>query len=403
MGGYDDGNELATVEVYSPKTNSWRSCTPMSQRRFGPVAGVVGGRLVVAGGICAGQILTSVEAYTGTGWTPLPPMPHDAPWCHGVRAERAALCDRRAQAARLQVLETPEENGLSWSCKADLPAVRFNAASVVYEGRIWVMGGYVADEGPTASVITYDGETDTWGTAPPLPERTTCCRATTTSDGTLLLRSGPQSRRISRPRIQQRGMVRGGQAPRSPEHWNRTVGSVLLGRNSVSVGQPRIFSAPSTAPPALPHHHSAPSRVLAACRPSSARGASGLLGARRAAAARRAPRPRAPALRFALGAGAPPGRTYVRAGMKFPSAAARASAARASRSSSTSPRSRSSMSPTPPGSACSAGRAIGRLRGAAMRLLRYVAISSWSSAAVSSPSTATTTSPGATQWPRFAP
>ena len=36
MGGYDVGrNVLATVEVYSPKTNSWRSCTPMSQRRTG--------------------------------------------------------------------------------------------------------------------------------------------------------------------------------------------------------------------------------------------------------------------------------------------------------------------------------------------------------------------------------
>ena len=65
MGGYDDegDNALATVEVYSPKTNSWRSCTPMSQRREGAVAGVVGGRLVVAGG-CDGEApLTSAEAY----------------------------------------------------------------------------------------------------------------------------------------------------------------------------------------------------------------------------------------------------------------------------------------------------------------------------------------------------
>ena len=37
MGGEDDDrNALATVEVYSPKTNSWRSCTPMSQRRVVP-------------------------------------------------------------------------------------------------------------------------------------------------------------------------------------------------------------------------------------------------------------------------------------------------------------------------------------------------------------------------------
>ena len=73
MGGVDNGyNALATVEVYSPKTNSWRSCTPMSQRRAAAVAGVVGGRLVVAGGMCREGPLSSVEAYTGTGWTPLP-------------------------------------------------------------------------------------------------------------------------------------------------------------------------------------------------------------------------------------------------------------------------------------------------------------------------------------------
>ena len=102
MGGQDDDdNDLATVEVYSPKTNSWRSCTPMSQRRDGAVAGVVGGRLVVAGGDCRGDgRLSSVEAYTGTEWTPLPPMPHACLRSHGVRAERAASCDGRLEEQR---------------------------------------------------------------------------------------------------------------------------------------------------------------------------------------------------------------------------------------------------------------------------------------------------------------
>ncbi len=73
MGGYDGEDHLATVEAYNPRTNTWRSCLPLSQRRHSAVAGVVGGRLVVAGGYAAGDYLTSVEAYTPTGWTPLPP------------------------------------------------------------------------------------------------------------------------------------------------------------------------------------------------------------------------------------------------------------------------------------------------------------------------------------------
>ena len=39
MGGYDDDeNPLATVEAYDPRTNTWRSCLPLSQRRARAVA-----------------------------------------------------------------------------------------------------------------------------------------------------------------------------------------------------------------------------------------------------------------------------------------------------------------------------------------------------------------------------
>ena len=81
MGGSEGSNTLATVEVYSPKTNSWRSCTPMSQRCVGAVAGVVGGRLVVAGGSWWVMVPLISRGHTGTGG-PLP-MPHAA-FAHGV-------------------------------------------------------------------------------------------------------------------------------------------------------------------------------------------------------------------------------------------------------------------------------------------------------------------------------
>ena len=141
MGGKgEDGNELATVEVYSPKPNSWRSCTPMSQRRYGAVAGVVGGRVVVAGGYCRGP-LSSVEAYTGTGWTPLPPMPHAAWMATACVLNGRLYVIGGWNCNRLQVLEMTEENGLSWSRKADLPARRHGASSAVLQGKIWVIGG----------------------------------------------------------------------------------------------------------------------------------------------------------------------------------------------------------------------------------------------------------------------
>ena len=60
MGGVDGEGPLATVEAYNPRTNTWRSCLPLSQRRFGAVAGVVGGRLVVAGGYADGLSLIHI-------------------------------------------------------------------------------------------------------------------------------------------------------------------------------------------------------------------------------------------------------------------------------------------------------------------------------------------------------
>ena len=175
MGGVDDdANVLATVEVYSPKTNSWRSCTPMSQRRAAAVAGVVGGRLVVAGGCCDGDLLTSVEAYTGTGWTPVPPMPHAA-WHATACALNGRLYVMGGYFSnKLQVLEMTAESGLAWTVKAELPADRIHgAASAVHQGKIWVMGGCVGENGDPAqsssSVITYNADADTWATGPPLP------------------------------------------------------------------------------------------------------------------------------------------------------------------------------------------------------------------------------------------
>ena len=177
-GGRGVKNMLATVEVYSPKTNSWRSCTAMSQRRRDAVAGVVGGRLVVAGGYCIGTgRLSSAEAYDGTQWTPLPPLPHaayEATACvlngrlyvMGGAGEGAE--GHRHRYNKLQVLEMTEENGLAWTVKADMPVHRHDPASIVHEGKIMLIGGCAIEE-HASSVMVYDEHTDSWATAPPLP------------------------------------------------------------------------------------------------------------------------------------------------------------------------------------------------------------------------------------------
>jgi hypothetical protein len=185
MGGADpDLNFLATVEAYNPRTNTWRSCLPLSQPRGGAVTGVVGGRLVVAGGSGGVGVFTSVEAYTPTGWIPLPPLPHAAQSATAcVFNGRLCVIGSIFSGDKLQVLEMSEEGGFRWTVKAELPAARWAAGSCVREGKLWVVGGRVAlptgAYGSTATVLTYDFQNDTWATGPALPYALSHCYATT--------------------------------------------------------------------------------------------------------------------------------------------------------------------------------------------------------------------------------
>ena len=194
LGGQDDrGKVLATAEAYSPATNAWRALAPLRQRRCGAVAGVVGGRVVVAGGAARRGRLTSAEACAeGGGWAPLPPLPHAA-----VHATACALNGRlygtrdaavgdEAQALsplryvmggvdcdKLQVLEPAAgpSGGYVWTVKADLRGgTRHGAASAVVDGRIWLIGGCAAPDGwATDAVDIYDADADAWRAGPALP------------------------------------------------------------------------------------------------------------------------------------------------------------------------------------------------------------------------------------------
>jgi N-acetylneuraminic acid mutarotase len=55
-----------------------------------------------------------------------------------------------------------------WSFGAPLPEGRDHIRAVVWEGRIWALGG--RDGEPTRRVDIYDPETDEWSSGPPLPE-----------------------------------------------------------------------------------------------------------------------------------------------------------------------------------------------------------------------------------------
>jgi hypothetical protein len=174
-------NLLNTVEIYSPKTNAWRSGVMMRNIRDGAVAGVVSGYPVVAGGFDGNVRLSSAEAFDGAAWCDIPPMPFRTLFATACVLDEKMYVIGGVQRSQLQVLEKTEDGWL-WTCKADLPAPRYAAASIAHDGKIWVIGGNLEDHEGSTSVIIYDPATDTWATGAPLPHPVQWGRAFSRSD-----------------------------------------------------------------------------------------------------------------------------------------------------------------------------------------------------------------------------
>ena len=191
-GGFDGRQYLATVEVYSPAANTWRSLPAMNERRDAAVCGVVGGSLVVAGG-CDDHYsrLASAEAYSPAvcRWNPIAPLPHEAWQATACVLNGRLFVAGGVESDWLQMWDTKK-----WTLKAPMPAVRCAAASAVHEGKMMVIGGYATGEGISASVILYDPQTDTWADGPPLPEPRVCRRAVEHAGAVILIGCGPALR-----------------------------------------------------------------------------------------------------------------------------------------------------------------------------------------------------------------
>lgn len=68
----------------------------------------------------------------------------------------------------LSVMEVYDPRGDTWEKAADLPAPRCGYALAVYEGRLFVFGGWDGEQ-VSAAVYEYDPESDTWTDRTPMP------------------------------------------------------------------------------------------------------------------------------------------------------------------------------------------------------------------------------------------
>ena len=121
------------VEVYDPATDMWGKRAKMPTRRDGVRVGVVNDRIYAIG---------------GGGW---PQVGNGGPF--------------------LRVVEEYNPKINRWRQKREMPELRLSYATVVLEGMIYLIGGFVWEHGNLkylATVQSYDPETEKWRDMPPL-------------------------------------------------------------------------------------------------------------------------------------------------------------------------------------------------------------------------------------------
>ena len=189
--GHGWTGEDGSVEIYNPQTDEWRLLPNMIEPRGHAVCGVVGGSLVVAGRLSDSMgrwPKSSAEqlSLVPTGeWEKIPQPPHVIPG-----GMSCVLNGQLYTAGGWRSKKVQRWDGQAWSVLASMPEQRYCAASVVYEGCWWLIGGHCFENengwesedeeeedrharyryGTTDSVIFYDPQTNAWHEAEPLPQ-----------------------------------------------------------------------------------------------------------------------------------------------------------------------------------------------------------------------------------------
>jgi len=160
------------VYVYDSTTDSWSAGIPMPSARNAVAAGVIEGKLYVAGGNDGSTALSILNVYdpaTGS-WTSKASMPSPVFWpTVGVINNKLFVAGGFAQGFNIvSTLYVYDPTTDSWETKAPIPAPTVLAAGGVLNNVFYVIGGNTGNM-LTAVVRTYDPSTDTWTTVTPLP------------------------------------------------------------------------------------------------------------------------------------------------------------------------------------------------------------------------------------------
>ncbi len=194
---------LATVELFDPRSKTWKVAAPMSTARSHHTATLLAdGRVLVTGGTSADPdptqarfiALDTAEVFdpVKNAWKPVAPL-HDARNGH-----TATLLDdgtvlviggAREQRVHLASVERYDVKANTWTVLAPLTVPRFmHVALKLSDGSVVVMGGRGAGKvGSLDSVERFDPKAGTWNVAPAMTEPRQRTGAVQLGDGVVVL------------------------------------------------------------------------------------------------------------------------------------------------------------------------------------------------------------------------
>ena len=171
------GNNIATLQVYDPLGDTWTNGASLPAGGSGMGGGVINGKLYVAGGADAPNtgFNTTLRVYdpVANSWSTLySPLPtaRNFPGVGVVNGILYVVGGFDLSGTVLSVVEAYNPANDTWTTKASMPTARYQLAVEVVDGILYAVGGNTnGPNGILNTVEAYNAVSDTWIAATPMP------------------------------------------------------------------------------------------------------------------------------------------------------------------------------------------------------------------------------------------